>query len=161
MSNTNEEMDRYCEQTGFKFHRNGRGKWGANPYWSFGNLVEYHPATDRCRITAPRGQYTGTVESVKHFRALLAAMQIEPDSIHDAESAAKIRKEKVTRKMELANRIAKRIMIRYGFRWEKALNMAMQGRWYSEVKRLSQMTNRIVDVAARQVMDDIERGKIK
>lgn len=52
-------------------------------------------------------------------------------------------------------------MIRYGFRWEKALNMAMQGRWYSEVKRLSQMTNRIVDVAARQVMDDIERGKIK
>lgn len=162
MSNTNEneEMDLYCEQTGFEFHCHGRGKWGASPYWSFGNQVEYHPVSGRCRITAPCGQYTGTVESAEHFRALLAAMQISPEGIRNEEQAARTRKEKAARKMELANRIANRIMIRYGFRPEKALHIAMLGQWWSEVTRLSQMTNRIVDEAARQVMDDIEKGII-
>lgn len=160
MNNINEEMDLYCERSGFEFHSNGRGKWGANPYWSFGNQVEYNPVTNQCKITASLGQYIGMIESVWHFRALLAAMQIEPDSINNAELGTKNRKEKAARKMELAKRIAKRIMIRYGFRWEKALNMAMHGQWWSEVTRLSLLTNRIVDEAARQVMDDIEKGKI-
>lgn len=161
MSKTMEDMDLYCEQHGFMFHSNGRGKWGKDPYWVFGNLVEFNPVTGQCVITALLGQYTGTVESVEHFRALLAAMQIEPDSLRDEERAARNKEVKCRRKMELTARVARKIEIHYGFRPEKALAMAVQGQWWSGTTRLSQMTTRLVGEAAQQVFAAIDNNEIR
>lgn len=160
MSKMVDEVDLYCEQQGFVFHSNGRGKWGKDPYWTFGNLVDFNPVTGNCVISAPLGLYTGIVESVDHLRTLLAAMQIEPDSLLDEERAAQNNEMKTRRKMELTARVARKVEIHYGFRPEKALSMAMQGQWWRETTRLSQMTNRLVGEAARQVMEGIEKGTI-
>lgn len=62
--------------------------------------------------------------------------------------------------MELANRIASRIRLRYGFRPEKCLHMAMQGDWWHATNHLSQMTSKLVDRAAEAVIRDIESNKI-
>lgn len=111
-----EEMDLYCEHQGFVFHVNGRGKWGKDPYWTFGSQVEFCPVSGQCVITAPLGRYTG--------------------------------------------RVARKVEMHYGFRPEKALSMAMQGKWWREITWLSQMTNRLVGEAAHQVMEGIEKGTI-
>ena len=118
------------------------------------------PQTGHLKITARCGTYTGTVESVEHFLALQKAMQIDPAEINNPEQAHKNSHLRMERKMELANRIASRIKLRYGFRPEKCLHMAMQGDWWHATNHLSQMTLKLADRAAEAVIRDIESNKI-
>lgn len=157
---TNQSIETFCERQGFVFHGRGRGRYGIYPYWTWQDSIEYMPQTGHLKITARCGTYTGTVESVEHFLALLKAMQIDPAEINNPEQAHKNSYLKMERKMELANRIASRIRLRYGFRPEKCLHMAMQGDWWHATNHLSQMTLKLVDRAAEAVIRDVESNKI-
>ncbi len=80
-----EDIDGFCERYGFTFHANGRGRWGKDPYWSYansaadvGSIIEYNPQTYAAIIIVGTNCYTGTVQTVTQFKALLAAMGISP-----------------------------------------------------------------------------------
>ena len=79
------EIETFCREKGFLFHKNGSGTFGADRYWSYCKVadndrtlftIEYFPV--RGIVTVRRGAcaYQGRVESVAHLVELLAVMRI-------------------------------------------------------------------------------------
>lgn len=154
-----EALEAFCEEHGFEFHASGRGRWAIHPYWSYAG-IDFCPYDLRVRIEGRLGKYEGMVESLKHFMELLKALQIEADKLDRPEQRKLTKKFKMERKMDIANRVAVRIEREYGFRPDKAFDMAIHGEWWTTLTRLSLMSNRIDDELVAEVMADIDSGKI-
>lgn len=83
---TNNDMEIFCKERGFLFHKNGSGTFGQNRYWTFYKVenndstvfsIEYFPVRSMIKIKKGGSCYHGTVESVDHMIQLLTAMRIK------------------------------------------------------------------------------------
>ena len=82
---TYKEIETFCEQHRFLFHKNGSGTWGADRYWTFTKVenngqtlysIEYHPVRNLLKIRSNNHTYQGVPESCTHVKELLAVMRI-------------------------------------------------------------------------------------
>lgn len=83
--NEQHELERFCEEHGFLYHAHGSGKWGSEHYWTYYKVennadtrfsIEYFPVQHRIKICMGANRYEGQVESLTHFKELLAVMRI-------------------------------------------------------------------------------------
>lgn len=164
------DVEYFCEKHGFTFHTGGRGKWGAFPYYSFecpntestnGFKMAYCPHSCALSIVSLRGKFEGRIEFVQQLLLLADAMGIDSASISNDVVAHENATFKQNRKAELTNRIAAKIQAQYGFLHEKCLHLAMQSKWWKTTNRLSQLSNRLFESYAAQVMEEIENGEVK
>lgn len=79
------EIEIFCQKSGFLFHEHGSGKFGAERYWTFYKVVnndhtqfsiEYFPVRGTIRIRRDNSTYQGIVESLSHLQELLGVMRI-------------------------------------------------------------------------------------
>ena len=84
------ELEQFCREHGFQFHAHGRGKWGSGRYWSYYRVednyrtvfsIEYFPFAHRIKICIGANRYEGQVESLPHFKELLAVMRINENEV--------------------------------------------------------------------------------
>ena len=79
------EIETFCREKGFLFHKNGSGTFGADRYWSFCKVesndrtlfsIDYFPVRGTIKVRRGTCTYQGGVESVAHLVELLAVMRI-------------------------------------------------------------------------------------
>ena len=90
MNNTcSTDIEDFCRDRGFLFHKNGSGTWGADRYWTYYKVVnnnrllysiEYFPVRNHVKIRCENNSYSGTLESLVHFVELLKVMRIDLDN---------------------------------------------------------------------------------
>ena len=83
---TNNDMETFCKERGFLFHKNGSWTFGQNRYWTFYKVenndstvfsIEYFPVRNTIKIKKGGCCHQGIVEFVEHMMQLLTAMRIK------------------------------------------------------------------------------------
>lgn len=83
---TYDEIETFCQEHGFLFHKHGSGTFGADRYWTLYKVenndrtvfsIEYFPVRSMLKIRKEGSSYQGTVESLAHMMELLKSMRIE------------------------------------------------------------------------------------
>ena len=83
------DVEDFCRDRGFLFHKNGSGTWGADRYWTYSKVVnnnrqlysiEYFPVRNHVKIRCENNSFSGTLESLVHFVELLNVMRIDLDN---------------------------------------------------------------------------------
>lgn len=79
------EIETFCQKSGFLFHEHGSGTFGADRYWTFYKVannnrtqysIEYFPVRGTIKICRDNSTYQGVVESLSHLQELLKVMRI-------------------------------------------------------------------------------------
>jgi hypothetical protein len=80
------DIEIFCQEHDFLFHKHGSGTFGADRYWTFYKVenndttvfsIEYFPMRETIKIKKGGSRYQGLVESVAHLRELLDVMRIK------------------------------------------------------------------------------------
>ena len=83
-------IEGFCSDRGFLFHRNGSGAWGNDRYWTYYKVenndrtvfsIEYFPVRNYLKICHGNSCYQGTPESLEHMLELLSAMRIDIEEL--------------------------------------------------------------------------------
>lgn len=84
------DIEGYCRDNGFLFHRNGSGTWGGDRYWTYYKVenndktvfsIEYFPVRNFIKISQDNNKFQGTPDSLEHLMELLSAMRINMEDI--------------------------------------------------------------------------------
>ena len=79
------EIETFCQRSGFLYHEHGSGTFGADRYWTFYKVannnrtqysIEYFPVRGTIKICRDNSTYQGVVESLSHLQELLKVMRI-------------------------------------------------------------------------------------
>ncbi len=80
------DIEEFCRDRGFLFHKNGSGAWGNDRYWTYYKVenndrtvfsIEYFPVRNYLKISHGNCSYQGTPDSLEHMLELLSAMRID------------------------------------------------------------------------------------
>lgn len=84
------DIEGYCRDRGFLFHKNGSGAWGGDRYWTCYKVenndktvfsIEYFPVRNFIKISQGNNKFQGEPESFEHLMELLSAMRINMEDI--------------------------------------------------------------------------------
>ena len=84
------DMEEFCRDRGFLFHKNGSGAWGNDRYWTYYKVenndrtvfsIEYFPVRHFVKIGRDNNTFQGTPESLDHMLEILSAMRIDVEVI--------------------------------------------------------------------------------
>jgi hypothetical protein len=84
-------IEEFCRDRGFLFHKNGSGTWGGDRYWTYYKVenndktvfsIEYFPVRNLIKISRDNNKFQGTPESLDHMLELLSAMRIDVEDIN-------------------------------------------------------------------------------
>jgi hypothetical protein len=84
-------IEEFCRDRGFLFHKNGSGTWGGDRYWTYYKVenndktvfsIEYFPVRNLIKISRDNNKFQGTLESLDHMLELLSAMRIDVEDIN-------------------------------------------------------------------------------
>ena len=82
---TYKEIECFCEEQGFLFHKHGSGTFGADRYWTYQRVennsrvvftIEYFPVRNMLKIRTEHCRFEGTPESLQHLKDLLVVMRV-------------------------------------------------------------------------------------
>ena len=80
------EIENFCEERGFLFHKHGSGTFGADRYWTYCKVednnrtlfsIEYFPVVGMLKVKSPSGIYQGVPKSLSHMKDILSVMCVE------------------------------------------------------------------------------------
>ena len=83
-------IEEFCRDRCFLFHKNGSGAWGNDRYWTYYKVenndrtvfsIEYFPVRNFIKISRGNNKFQGTPESLEHLMELLLAMRINMEDI--------------------------------------------------------------------------------
>lgn len=84
------DIEEFCRDRFFLFHKNGSGTWGGDRYWTYYKVenndktvfsIEYFPVRNFIKISQDNNKFQGTPESFEHLMELLSAMRINMEDI--------------------------------------------------------------------------------
>ena len=82
---TYKEIECFCEEQGFLFHKHGSGTFGADRYWTYQRVennsrvvftIEYFPVRNMLKIRTEHCRFEGAPESLQHLKDLLVVMRV-------------------------------------------------------------------------------------
>lgn len=82
---TYNEIETFCQEHGFLFHKNGSGTFGADRYWTFTKVenntrtvffIAYYPVRNCLKVRTDAHTYQGVPESLAHMQELLTALRV-------------------------------------------------------------------------------------
>lgn len=85
------DIEGFCRDRGFLFHKNGSGAWGNDRYWTYYEIenndrtvfyIEYFPVRHFIKIGRDNNKFRGTPESLDHMLEILSAMRIDVEDIN-------------------------------------------------------------------------------
>ena len=80
------DIEFFCKEKGFLFHKHGSGTFGADRYWTFYKVenndrtlfsIEYFPVRNVLKICTESHCFKGSPESLLHLKELLVAMRVQ------------------------------------------------------------------------------------
>ena len=84
------DIEEFCRDRGFLFHKNGSGAWGNDRYWTYYKVenndktvfsIEYFPVRNFIKISQDNNKFQGEPDSLEHLMELLSAMRINMEDI--------------------------------------------------------------------------------
>lgn len=85
------DIEGFCRDRGFLFHKNGSGAWGNDRYWTYYEVenndrtvfyIEYFPVRHFIKIGRDNNKFRGTPEALDHMLEILSAMRIDVEDIN-------------------------------------------------------------------------------
>lgn len=157
------ELEKYCCEHGFIFHK-GRTTTGKITYWTFNQTntdghncfsIKIYPETHQIKITNKTGYYKGCVLSINHLHDIFHTMQIKEVDITNPQQVKETKKQYMKLRMKITQKVANQIKEHFGFRYEKCVDLAMRGKWWS-IQSYSKIALLDIPTTAKEIIEDIE-----